>query len=698
MKINKSILLISIILLLYISCINACSKKVYISNKNSTVELSSNDIPNESINNENELVHSVDTSEIQLCGNTSSGNFTCPNGCCTRDSQCVEKTTETWDQCLIENGCQSEFGYCFNVEQLTNECEKELEEHKECFRDNYLKEGVAFTEYLKSYCFQFYTEKCHSFYTRLSSNQSICSLAKKYKSFGDIDSFDENEYREIDTMCYSTVDYSCRLLFNNHEKCNVDTYLDDKGNNNDPTQITEGCIHFESDECQAFYHQSNETRTICTSFIPEYKESIPDLNELALLDQKSKNTCQETLNHAIEDCEYQLKAYEYEECLLDIASMMKEIDEDDQDEFLIEKCSIFRSRKCKDLYSIFEIKFPICAYAQKTLSYPIYDTIISNINLNYQVCNYELTFSNRTKEKILSGCANQLEIYDECLLEYTSEFTDDEISQQCTLYKSEKCQPFYNLYEYLEDTPYCLLIPHYDYISDLNNIDIIKKRESYYKDRIIYDKLCYREKETNIEQCELERKSVEFCLLDEPSLEDEEEFRKQCTNFKNTFCQIVYTNHYLYLSSCYAAGRDQPQLLDKILHPSDGQWNYFNEHCPSDIPINNTFDFNFNDSMFNFGDENDNPSSSPGFGFGFGFDNDDSYSSSGNENGNDGFEFGFGSGDGFGFGNDDSYSFSGNGNDEFEFDDNDDFSSSFGFDFDDEFGFGNDFLSDDNSN
>ncbi|ORX85844.1 subtilisin-like protein [Anaeromyces robustus] len=83
-----------------------------------------NDTPNRFINNGKQSIYYLDQN-VQCGKNSKDGNI-CSDGCCTKEGKCISFENHPGDQCFIENGCQSEFGYCTTKEKSIEECEKEL--------------------------------------------------------------------------------------------------------------------------------------------------------------------------------------------------------------------------------------------------------------------------------------------------------------------------------------------------------------------------------------------------------------------------------------------------------------------------------------------------------------------------------------------------------------------------------------------
>jgi len=478
------------------------------------------------------------------------------------------------------------------VEQLINECENEIEKHKECF-DTYLeKDAIGLNDFfyqdiLKStFCLSVYSNKCKSFYDSLISNQSVCSLAKQYKSFENIDSFDENEYERFDKMCQYQIDYACRIKFSLYEDCNVENFIGDS------ELYTKACVDFKSVKCQDFYQQDIENViSLCHYELSEYANDIPDSNKLKLHYEKSNELCKNILNNPVESCENEMK--KYEKCQYDISSIVNDND------LLLEKCANFSSRECLDFFSVYELMLPICSYAKPFFNYDLDKKLSDIMDSNSRICN-ELRSNDQMKKSATEACETELKEYDECLFKYSSELTNDELSQKCSVYNSEKCQSFYHR---SEDFPICAFANGNNYFGSSDGIGLFSKKNPYSNDINIYDKVCNQDKETIIEDCKKELRVFEKCLFDDkenPSDEEKQEqspsqdiLSKQCKIFRSINCEWFYEKNIdSFIQSCFAAERYQP-VLDKIheLSLSDSKYKYYEENCP----VNNNPWGNFND-------------------------------------------------------------------------------------------------------
>jgi len=153
------------------------------------------------------------------------------DGCCSKDGKCIPYYNGFLKQRLIENGCQSEFGQCFTMEYAIEECENELKEFKECqmgieFKSDF--DSNLFDENILNSCKIFNTKKCREFYYNKISNEYVCSVVKKIKSFGFIDHFDSKMYNDYDNGSNNILNYhkdECsKSLPNDYYYCLTDEF------------------------------------------------------------------------------------------------------------------------------------------------------------------------------------------------------------------------------------------------------------------------------------------------------------------------------------------------------------------------------------------------------------------------------------------------------------------------------------------
>eukprot|EP00833_Pecoramyces_ruminatium_P002586 jgi/Orpsp1_1/1176618/evm.model.c7180000058340.1 len=179
----------------------------------------SGDTPNRFVNNGKKSVYSPSDSNIE-CGISADGvnHGKCSDGCCSKEGKCVKFENNPWDVCLIENGCQSDYGLCYTKEETVSKCEEFLENHKECI-GNPLEDANV--------CNEFNTEKCKNFYKQIYADESVCSFVKRDESnrnrssLGFVFNFNKEKYNEYYNTCSDDMKYheaNCRSSFG---QCNI---------------------------------------------------------------------------------------------------------------------------------------------------------------------------------------------------------------------------------------------------------------------------------------------------------------------------------------------------------------------------------------------------------------------------------------------------------------------------------------------
>jgi len=100
----------------------------------------------------------------------------------------------------------------------------------------------------------FKSDKCQTFYKRQFANQSVCSIAKKYKSFGFIDNYNRTSYLNS-TLSYNTI----RLtdVLHTYMECHQKGILD----NITEEELEKKCEYIYSDKCNELNNIINEEST-----------------------------------------------------------------------------------------------------------------------------------------------------------------------------------------------------------------------------------------------------------------------------------------------------------------------------------------------------------------------------------------------------------------------------------------------------
>ncbi|ORX76769.1 hypothetical protein BCR32DRAFT_271075 [Anaeromyces robustus] len=562
-------------------------------------DIGSDDTPNRFINNGKKIVYSPDDNQIK-CGIISSSKlssssssssintFSCSNDeCCTKEGICVKYNDKTYDKCMVENGCQSEFGKCITSDITIKECENEIMENKECLMNDFplnISVNMIDEDYdgrlgivnsLLPKCTIFNSDKCMTFYRNQYSNISLCSIAKNHKSFEFIDTFNNDIYNYYKKICTEVVLSFCISKSIIYENCKIEANYDSESELiNNINYIDYQCQSFKSDKCQEFYkneksnismcysskdfnykfpenskvleesykttekiceHFSEVTEKYCKKNLEAYDECYFEISNKDN-DQEKVEKCNSIINKIVSDCEKELQSEENKECLL-INNISKINNED-----LLENCKIYNSEKCQKFYN-FENNSFVCTFAKiygDLIGYKIdkkFELLENNINFYNEICNLN-------EEEIFEKC-HSLFIENEYFKCYINEKDinnndEEELADFCVQLKSQNCQLFYNNNEFIINYPYCQ-----SYLNKL--ISNLKETKNYGK------KFCRnytnKNKEAFIEKCNKELLKYKECDIGELS-SDINEAINQCRIFSTDNCYNYYYYQWLYLSNC----------------------------------------------------------------------------------------------------------------------------------------------------
>eukprot|EP00833_Pecoramyces_ruminatium_P006383 jgi/Orpsp1_1/1180415/evm.model.c7180000073349.1 len=218
----------------------------------------SGDTPNRFVNNGKRSVFSPENVNIQ-CG-ILSGNVTisCPDGCCSKEGKCISPKNDPLKKCLIENGCQTEFGYCTSKDKSIDECKKELKEYEECQVE--ISSEMDENDLMQS-CKSFKSSKCEEFYKNQYTEKSVCSVAKKNNNvtFGFIDDFNRNKYHQFVDICDESMNKKkeeCSNALDKYKNCFIENF--DDLNISSLDQLLDICHNYDNNECVKFYENVSE--------------------------------------------------------------------------------------------------------------------------------------------------------------------------------------------------------------------------------------------------------------------------------------------------------------------------------------------------------------------------------------------------------------------------------------------------------
>ncbi|ORX81488.1 hypothetical protein BCR32DRAFT_327302 [Anaeromyces robustus] len=525
--------------------------------KNVIKNLGSSDTPNRLLNNGKKLSYSPDDN-AEKCGISSSNKASCSDGCCTKEGICVKYNDKTYNKCLVENGCQNKYGFCISSKESIEECEKEIKENKECQIELPLDiptdvnsgyyENID--KSLLNKCITFNSDKCMSFYRKLNSNNSLCSVAKNYKSLGYINSLDKERYDYYNEVCTHVLDVTCYNEYKIYTRCK----FDDLSKYANEFEIDEEvCETFKSDKCQNFYKNGLKSLSTCYVF-KDFQYVLPtDSKVLEAEYEKIKKQCDNNSKSVEKSCQKVLA--DADECLFEISSKSSE-------SVKIEKCTKYKSEKCQNFYKYSPNCFvdPEDKYLLKIQDY-FYD--------NEGICDDESSFSDKTKKKIYSDCEKELksEQNKECILpKYNLEMSEKELSKYCKIFNSDKCQKYY----YFERDSF---VCSYKRIN--SGMEYLEQVDSFESNIEVYSNVCNLKGEKIYEKCEYEftKSGYYRCFIKNKSDLNAEELKDFCTGFKSDKCVDLYSDYFLsFFPYCQS-------YLNDIMGDIEERYNYGNKVC-----------------------------------------------------------------------------------------------------------------------
>lgn len=157
------------------------------------------------------------------------------------------------------------------------------------------------------------------------------------------------------------------------------------------------------------------------------------------------------------------------------------------DEELKKNCDIYRTEKCQN-YLADPLKYvPTCGPASG------YYSVSALRDMDLKRADYAKACAVKEEvkdpsEELLNKCYEELEPYDECYVDYF-EVTPEELQNNCAIYKSEKCQNYWN--EPMKYVPTCGEAIGYRSVSMLNRMD---------ESRAEYDDVCAQKVETKSDE------------------------------------------------------------------------------------------------------------------------------------------------------------------------------------------------------
>ncbi|ORX78904.1 hypothetical protein BCR32DRAFT_301338 [Anaeromyces robustus] len=338
--------------------------------KDAIHNIGSSDTPNRFINNGKRSIYTPTEKTLQ-CG--SKVNQKCSNGCCGKDGYCHSYTNTPLEVCLTENGCQSNSGFCTSSEKVIKECEKELENNKECLLDISSNMNV---ENRINRCKNLKSNECEVFLRKLVNNLSVCSIAKKYKSFDLIKSYDKKKYYATLDICennsYIKYKNECKTQIEN----NKEYLIDESINFNDYSTFSanvERCTIIKSNKFVSFYN--NKIQDTLKNYLPScyffyHYHEVDLIKELTNYNAFSNNDKSiQVYNEYIKFCNGNIQNKSVEMCNK-ILEENKECQitkngNNNNNNNNNYNCNIFKSEKCQSFYQIYNNPGFVCKVAQK---------------------------------------------------------------------------------------------------------------------------------------------------------------------------------------------------------------------------------------------------------------------------------------------------------------------------------------------
>ncbi|ORX78493.1 hypothetical protein BCR32DRAFT_270056 [Anaeromyces robustus] len=581
--------------------------------------------PRRFINNgKNKIItsSSLDNDENK-CGINSSGKkIICDEGCCSKEGKCISIFSDQVEKCLIENGCQSDYGFCTTKENSIAECEIEIENNKECLFE--ISTELNDEDFL--YCENYDRNGCTSFFGSLNdpwetNRINICSIARNFKDFGFINTMDIAKYYKYDDICREDIQTKYKKLCENeasdYKKCFIDNEVLniyskyrsrelDSLKDNEIQSLRKACIDFKSDYCVDFRSRKNQivlTYPSCELFRHSSYYNMDQIfyEEMRRIKDRGNdfmNFCERFIEYQESKCDNILE--EYDECLPIFTTTNTTTIGEEEEELIMKNCSIFKSEKCQSFYENKYNLIPLCHNYTMTMKYEKSELLINfedTVNNYKNICD-NVEFNDEMKEKIISDCKNELQ-NNECLFDYDPKMKDEDIASYCELFRSEKCNK-----EYTFSNGVCKLAQTYYNNNNKNNnnntdTEIVSMLNEYERKYSINYHLCKMSKEEVIEKCETNLDDYYDCtLLKEDSPDD---IYYNCLYyFNDDACQKFYEDPYKDFPECLVAERYQSF---NIFSKNDIKWEYYNENCPKIIeagynllnepsPTNNDFDIN----------------------------------------------------------------------------------------------------------
>jgi len=161
--------------------------------------------PNHLINNGKHTIY-----EPFKC-NDPSGKYNCKSDCCGKNGRCVDIDSYSTEECIIENGCQTKYGKCLNLNYedpkftkeerklvVVHRCKEELKPFEKCMfiTVNRFYRPIISPDRIDGFCVDFRKYHCQNFYYEPYKYAPSCEEAQNYEYFTYLD----REYEEEENI------------------------------------------------------------------------------------------------------------------------------------------------------------------------------------------------------------------------------------------------------------------------------------------------------------------------------------------------------------------------------------------------------------------------------------------------------------------------------------------------------------------
>ncbi|ORX80377.1 subtilisin-like protein [Anaeromyces robustus] len=428
-------------------------------------DIKNNDSPNRFLNNGKRSVYSL--YDIQEECGPKAGNRTCEFGCCSKDGKCLKYYNYPWDECYVENGCQSEFGDCATLESSRQECKYLLNYKSECL--NEITSDMT-EEEIETNCSFLLSQECKEFTRNVINGQSICSSVNQYETIPSIENYNKEKFLKNTEICDNN-------FLKNKEECDkeimyyYECFVIEDSDVNDINIFryhADKCKKMKSDKCSVLYQHGKEDYI---NYLPHCYTLMKYYNYNSMDMMMSLDSYYDKIDNFFKFCETYSEVAE-QKC--------KEVYEENSECYTESNCEIINSSKCKEFKNnIFDNPTHVC----KTASISYYEYI--NVELYYK--NIEKCTEDYMDYDHI--CNYQIQSNYDCLIKENFEKNSlQEMAKYCNNFKYYNCSEIYtqenglintlsSCYLYYKQSGYNTLI---DYGLNIS-FDDQKNKETYKK-------------------------------------------------------------------------------------------------------------------------------------------------------------------------------------------------------------------------